>query len=262
MKKVLLLLFFTFLFTWFTYASWDLDLITTHERFKFFLILVPAAIWDSINPCAFAVMFILLSAILKSQKSRSKVLLAWFLFTLAVFISYLAMGLWLYSSLSTLWNIFYLQLTAWILWILIWLANMKDYFWYWKYFKMEVPDSWRPKMFWILKKVVSPGWAFLVWFLISLFLLPCTSGPYIMVLSYLASESATATINTWWYIYIIIYNLIFIIPMIVIALLIWFGFKNVWELKEYKELNVEKMHLITWIIMILLWLYILFDILI
>lgn len=260
MKKILLFLFIFIIFTWFTYASVDLDIVSTHERLKFFLILVPAAIWDSINPCAFAVMFILLSAILKSQKSRSKVLLSWFLFTLAVFISYLAMWLWLYSSLSSLENMFYLQLVAWILWIVIWLANMKDYFWYWKYFKMEVPDSWRPKMFSILKKVVSPIWAFFVWFLISLFLLPCTSWPYIMVLSYLAAESAT--ISTWGYIYIFIYNLIFIIPMIVIALLIWFGFKNVWELKEYKELNVEKMHLITWIIMILLWIYILFDILI
>lgn len=259
MKKFGFALLLFLLLWWISFASWESDAISTQERLKFFMILVPAAIWDSINPCAFAVMFILLSSILKSQKSRSKVLLAWFLFTLAVFISYLAMWLWLYTSLSTLENMFYLQLTAWILWIVIWLANMKDYFWYWKYFKMEVPDAWRPKMFWILKRVVSPGWAFVVWFLISLFLLPCTSWPYIMVLGYLAAESAT--INTWWYIYIIIYNLIFIIPMIIIALLIGFGFKNVWELKEYKELNVEKMHLITWIIMILLWSYILFDIL-
>jgi hypothetical protein len=31
-------------------------------------------------------------------------------------------------------------------------------------------------------------------------------------------------------------------------------------LKEYKELNVEKLHLITWIIMLLLWGYILWSI--
>jgi len=125
---------------------------------------------------------------------------------------------------------------------------------------MEVPDSWRPKMRSLLKKVVSPMWAFFVWFLISLFLLPCTSWPYLVVLWYLASESAT--INTWWYIYILIYNLIFIIPMIIITLLIWLWYKWVWELREYKELNVEKLHLITWVIMLLLWVYILFDILV
>ena len=233
--------------------------ISLAERMRFFLILVPAAIWDSINPCAFAVMFILLGSILKQQKSRNTVLLSWALFTLAVFISYTAMWLWLYKALASTTSIFYLKLVVWILWIVVWLANLKDFFWYWKYFTMEVPESWRPKMSKIIKKVVSPLWAFLIWFVISLFLLPCTSGPYFVVLWYLASESAT--INMWWYIYILIYNLIFIIPMIVIAFIVARWYKDVWELKEYKEINTEKLHLITWVIMLLLWIYILWDIL-
>jgi len=33
--------------------------------------------------------------------------------------------------------------------------------------------------------------------------------------------------------------------MIVITILIAFGYKNIGELKEYKELNVEILHLIT-----------------
>lgn len=261
MKKALSIIVLFFIFFWVSFASWDIDsTISISERIKFFLILIPAALWDSINPCAFAVMFILLSSILKTQKSKSKVLLAWFLFILAVFISYMAMWIWLYSALATTNSIFYLKLVVWILWVVIWLANLKDYFWYWKYFKMEVPDSWRPKMKSFLKKVVSPLWAFVVWFLISLFLLPCTSWPYLMVLWYLASESSA--LNLWWYVYITIYNIIFIIPMIIISILVAFWFKNVSELKEYKAINVERMHLITWVIMLLIWLYILFDILI
>lgn len=253
----------TILLSIFTYSTWfassleTVEVISTMERLKFFLVLVPAAIWDSINPCAFAVMFILLSSILKEQKSRKKVIFAWLMFVLSVFISYVAMGLGLYKALATTNNTFYLKLFVWIIWILVWLANLKDYFWYWKWFKMEVPDSWRPKMWKILKKVVSPTWAFIVWFLISLFLLPCTSGPYITILWYLASESSS--INLWGYIYIIIYNIIFVLPMIAIAFIVAFGYKNIWELKEYKEMNVEKLHLITWVIMLLLWIYILFD---
>ncbi len=261
MRKLFLLVLIFFSFFWYALASGDIGAsVSLWERMKFFLILVPAALWDSINPCAFAVMFILLSSILKTQKSRKKVLLAWFLFILAVFISYLAMWIGLYSALATTQSVFYLKLFVWILWVFIWLANLKDYLWYWKYFKMEVPDSWRPKMWSILKKVATPFWAFIVWFLISLFLLPCTSGPYLMVLGYLASESEI--INLWWYIYIVIYNLIFIIPMLIIAIIVAFGFKNIAELKEYKSINVERMHLITWIIMLLIWIYILFDILV
>lgn len=231
---------------------------TLADRMKFFLILVPASLWDSINPCAFAAMIILLTAVLKQQKGRSRVLLAWFMFILSIFISYTAMGIWLYKALATTDSTFYLKLVVWIIWVLVWLANLKDYFWYGKWFTMEVPMSWRKKMRQMLKKVVSPGWAFAVWFLISLFLLPCTSWPYITILWYLAAESSE--INTWWYIYILIYNIIFVLPMVVIALVMWLGIKWTEELNELKELNVERIHLITWIIMLLLWIYILTDI--
>ncbi len=260
MKKGLLFLVLFLLFWATVFASWDADLtISLMQRMQFFLILVPAAIWDSINPCAFAGMFILLWAILKKQWDRKQVVYAWVLFILAIFISYMAMWLWLYQALATSTNTFYLKLVVWVIWLLIWLANLKDYFWYWKWFKMEVPDAWRPKMQKIIKAVVSPWGAFWIWFVISLFLLPCTSGPYITVLWYLASESAK--INTWGYLYILIYNIIFIIPMIIITIMIAFGYKDISELKEYKELNVEILHLITWVIMLGLWIYILSDIL-
>lgn len=230
------------------------------SRLEFFLILVPAAIWDSINPCAFAVMIILLSAILKEQKSKKAVLWAGALFVFSIFISYTAMWIGVYSALANNSNTFYLKLIVWVIWILVWVANLKDYFWYGKGFRMEVPDAWRSKMKKVLRKATSPLWAFFVWFLISLFLLPCTSWPYITVLGYLSADSPN--INVWWYIYIVVYNLIFIIPMVIIGLIIGLGIKDVPEMMEYKELNVERVHLITGLIMFALWVYILSDILI
>lgn len=240
------------------------DKLTKEEKkfdsMKFLFVLILAAIWDSINPCAFAVMFILLSSILRQHKSRKKVLFSGFMFILAIFISYLAIWKWLYSALASTSNTNTLKIWAWILWIIVWLANLKDYFWYWKYFRMEVPTSWRPKMKKIIKWITSPFWAFFIWFIVSLFLLPCTSWPYIAVLWYLSWDSNVSV--TLGNIYLIIYNLIFIIPMVIITILVAFWVKNIWELKEYKELNVEKIHLVTWIIMLLLWIYILYDVLI
>ena len=222
------------------------------SRMLFFLILVPAAIWDSINPCEFAIMFILLQTVLRNQKSRGRVILS-------MFLSYFLMWLWLYTALTSIsWATETLKIIAWILWIVIWLANLKDYFWYWKYFKMEVPNSWRPKMRKIIKWITSPIWAFWIWILISLFLLPCTSWPYITIIGLLSSESEQ--INLWWYIYLLVYNIIFIIPMFIIMYLVAFGVKDIAELKEMKELNVEKMHLVTWIIMLALWIYVLYDV--
>ena len=44
------------------------------KRLQFFGIMLPAALSDSINPCAFAVMLLLLTTILSKHKSRRKTL--------------------------------------------------------------------------------------------------------------------------------------------------------------------------------------------
>lgn len=224
---------------------------------EFFLILLPAAVADSINPCEFAIMLVLLSSILTRNKSYKKAIFSWLLFSLAIFLSYFLMWLGLYKVLSNSVNIYYLKLSVWILWILVWLANLKDYFWWGKWFVMEVPFSRRPAMARITSSIVSPRWAFWVWIIVSLFLLPCTSWPYFTILWYLSSESHN--LNTWWYFYLLVYNLVFILPMLFITLIVWMWFKTVDQLNRMKEDNKLIIHLIVWLLMIWLWLYVLND---
>ncbi|EKD25077.1 MAG: cytochrome c biogenesis protein transmembrane region [uncultured bacterium (gcode 4)] len=251
-----------------TVCSWVSDttihtwIITTEEekswfknRLSFFAIMLPAAISDSINPCAFAVMLLLLSAILSKHKSRRKTFLAWCMFALAVFLSYLAMGIWLFSALAWSSNTFVLKLIVWVLWILVWLANIKDYFWYGKLFVMEVPFSRRWKMSDMIDKVSSPWWAFFVGILVSLFLLPCSSWPYFTILWYLSSESKTLTNR--WYIYLVVYNLIFILPMLIIAWLVGFGYSTVDKLAKIKHQNTKLIHLVVGLLMLGLGIYVL-----
>ena len=259
MKKILFSLIASLsLYQWVSAES-IVDLVKSDnfmDNIWFLAFLVPAAAGDSINPCAFAVMIILLTSILKQHKSRSKVVIAGLMFILAIFLSYVAMWFALYETLAGSFDPKYLQYTIWVIWILIWLANLKDYFWYGKYFRMEVPTSWRPKMKSLIKWVTSPIWAFFIGLLISLFLLPCTSWPYIVVTSYLASNEISFSVAAM---YILIYNLVFILPMFIIMFMIAFGVKSVEEINELKEMNVEKMHLITWVIMLLLWIYVILD---
>ena len=235
--------------------SGNSDISSKTNKLKFFAIMLPAALADSINPCAFAVMLLLLSSILTKSGNRKRAILAWLLFALAVFVSYFAMWLWLFSALANSQNTLVLKIVVWILGIVVWLANLKDYFRYGKWFIMEVPLSWRPKMQKIIKWAVSPIWAFIVWFLVSLFLLPCTSWPYFTVLGYLASESKN--LHTRWYIYLIVYNLIFVLPMIAIAFLVWLWFKSAEELASLKKKNAKLIHLIVWLLMLWLWIYVL-----
>lgn len=224
---------------------------------SFILIILPAALADSISPCAFAILFIILSSIITQTGSKKKALQAGFAFSAAIFISYYLMGIGAYRAFAFSGQFFYLQMGAAILAIIIGLGNLKDYFWYKKFFSMEMPDSLKLLSRKWLKKVTSPAGAFSVGILISLFLLPCTGGPYLTILSYLASESAT--ISVVGYIYLLIYNLIFILPFLAITCVVYFWVKDVGELKEYREYYTREIHLVVWLLMLWLWIYLLWD---
>lgn len=202
------------------------------------------ALADSVNPCEFAVLILLLTAILASGSSK-RALKAGLLFTLAIFLSYLAMGLGLYKALSVGNLPQYFMTVIAILAILLGLLNIKDYFWYGGGgFIMEVPQRWRPKMKSLLASVTSPAGAFLIGFLVSLFLLPCTSGPYIVILGMLAERIQFATALG----YLIYYNIIFILPMIAITLLVYKGL-SVERAEEIRKGKLRLLHLIAGLIL-------------
>ena len=209
--------------------------------------LVSAAVVDSINPCAFAVLIILLSTILVAHNKR-KALLSGFAFSFAVFISYFLMGVGLYSALqfSGLTRLFYIFSA--VLAVLVGLFNLKDYFWYGKWFIMEVPLSWRPAMKGLIKSVTSVPGAFLVGILVSLFLLPCSSGPYIVILGLLAHS---ATKNTAMLL-LLLYNFIFILPMLIITLLIYFGLLTTEKAEQWRQKKLKVLHLIAGVVILLI----------
>lgn len=133
-----------------------LDGYAVHEPLKFLGVMVPMAIADSINPCAFAVMLLLLSTIFSKSKSRKRTILAGLLFSLAIFISYFLIGIGVFKLLGTTAVTQGFKRVIGILGIIIGLANIKDYFWYGEGFLMEVPMAWRPRMMKLIQGVVSP----------------------------------------------------------------------------------------------------------
>lgn len=208
---------------------------------------ITAAAVDSINPCEFAVLILLLTTILLKSNKR-KALFAGLAFTLAIYLSYLAMGIGLYSAIkvSGLTKIFYIIVS--FLAILVGLFNLKDYLWYGKWFIMEVPLSWRPRMKMLIKSVVSVPGAFLIGIAVSLFLLPCTSGPYIVILGLLAQ----ATTKNYTMLLLLLYNFIFIIPMLIITFAVYFGFTTTEQAEQWRTKKLKILHLITGVIMALL----------
>ncbi|MFA7209771.1 MAG: cytochrome c biogenesis protein [Parcubacteria group bacterium] len=212
-----------------------------------------AALVDAINPCAFAVLILLVATVI-SSKGRKEGLLSGLLFSLSVFISYFLMGLGIYKAIGAfnLPQIFSIVIGG--IAILIGLANLKDFFWYGKGFVMEVPFGWRPKMQSIIKKVTSPLGAMGAGFVVSLFLLPCTSGPYIVILGLLAQREDLARSV----ILLAIYNLIFILPMVVITIGMYFGIRAK-RLEGWRQRNIRLLHLVAGAIMLFIGVYLIHN---
>lgn len=212
------------------------------------------ALVDAVNPCALAVLIILLSTILlRDPKKRNKALHAGLAFIVAIFAVYFGLGAlivlglkWVTSvtSLSTVW----LYKAFGVFAIIIGILNIKDYF---KYgaggFVMEVPKKWRPKMKDFIKSVTSTRGAFIVGLIVSLFLLPCTSGPYFVAGGLLANVP-WATGLPW----LAYYNLLFVVPMIIITFVVYLGVTAVDDISGWKERNIKKLHLFAGLVLIAL----------
>ena len=205
--------------------------------------MVSAAGVDAINPCAFAVLTILLMTVAAAE-GRRRALFAGLAFSLAVFLSYFLMGIGLYSAAAAAGLTRGLYVTVAVLAILIGLFNLKDYLWYGKWFLMEVPLSWRPALKRIIGGVTSDLGAFLAGFVVSHFLLPCTSGPYIVILGLLAKTETRAAAMAW----SVLYNIVFVTPMVAITVAAYFGFTTAQKAEEWRARNLRRLHLASGVI--------------
>ncbi|MCF8335914.1 MAG: hypothetical protein K9H65_04860 [Bacteroidales bacterium] len=205
-----------------------------------------AAVVDAINPCACAVLTLLLGTILVGRKNRAHVIKAGLAFTASTLVSYLLMGLGLFYAISIAGIQQYIYIGVSTLAILIGMGNLKDYLWPEKWFTMEVPQSWRPKLERITSRVTSVPGAFGIGFLVSIFLLPCTSGPYIVVIGML-SEASSRLMAVW---LLIIYNIIFILPFIAITLGVGYGLTTTARVEKLRKEKLKKIHLTTGFVML------------
>ncbi len=208
-------------------------------------VVIFAAAVDAINPCAFAVLIILMTAA-RSIASKKRALKFGIAFTIAIYISYFLMGLGLFSVLqiSGFSRIFYIGVT--VLAVIVGLLNIKDYFWYGRGVLMEIPISWRPAMKKILSNATTPLGAFVAGFAVSLFELPCTGGPYIVILGLLAKE-VTRSVGI---LYLFLYNLVFVSPLIILSLIIYKGLSTTSKLEAIRQKKIRLLHLIAGILML------------
>ncbi len=207
------------------------------------------ALVDAVNPCALAVLTLMLISILAYNPHKKRnIILAGFSFVAAVFIMYLLYGLIIIRFFQIVQSLTFVRLllykilgaTAVILGIL----NIKDFL---KYkpgsLFTEMPMFLRPKVKKVISGITSPRGAFFIGLFVTLFLLPCTIGPYIITGGILSALEIVKTIP-----YLLFYNLIFVLPMVVIVFIVYFSMAKIEDVSDWKDRNIRFLHLIAGII--------------
>ena len=215
--------------------------------------IISLAAVDAVNPCAIAVLTLVLIAIISyNPEKRRNVLLAGFAFVLSVYIIYMFYGLviirffQLVRTLTSIKLVLYkvLGLVA----VALGLLNIKDYIRYKPGGVLtEMPMRLRPRVKKIIEGIISPKGAFLVGAFVTVFLLPCTIGPYVIAGGILSTIDLLQTIP-----WLMFYNLIFVLPMIAVTVFVYFGFTTVENVSGWKEKNIRYLHLIAGLVMLML----------
>lgn len=195
------------------------------------IVILSAAV-DSINPCAIGVLILMVSVVLSGKGSIKRLLTLGGLYIGAIFVTYLAAGLGLVYFLSAvpLFVSEYLALIVGSFVIIAGLLEIKDFYWYGKGFSLQIPPVFAEMIHKYSQNVTVPG-VILLGAFISAVELPCTGAPYLAIITLLSLNFDIYAFGL-----LVLYNFIFVLPLIVILLLVAGGTK-VSKIKKWKQAN-------------------------
>lgn len=210
-----------------------------------FLRITTLALADSVNPCAIAVLtMVLVSILIHNPENKKRVLYSGIGFMLAVFIGYIFYGIVMIEFFKVFANFlrdhsFYLFNGLAILAMILGALNIRDYFSYRPGgLATEMPMKFRPYAKLAINGITSPWGAFVIGFFVTVFLLPCTIGPYIIASGLLSNLGILGSLP--WLVY---YNILFLIPMAFIIGIVYYGFSKIEDISGWKERNIRRLHL-------------------
>ena len=215
-------------------AQTEEKIISRFESFGIFTIIF-AGLIDGINPCAFATIIFFISYLTLLGRKGKEVVLIGTAYTLAVFITYFTVGILGLGMLSFIQKLKILGIVVAAIFIitgiivLIFAAySVRDYFLY-KQGKtsemaLQLPKSVKQKIHKVIREkskarhfIVA---AFAIGFLVSLQELFCTGQVYLPTLIYMSRLSHYRLLA---FMYLVLYNLLFIVPLVIVFMLVYWG---------------------------------------
>jgi cytochrome c-type biogenesis protein len=174
-------------------------------------LIIVSSLVDSINPCAFSILIVSIIFLFGLGKSKEKILAYGLIYIAGIFVVYFLIGLGILQVLH-IFSIphFMSKLGAGLL-IVFGIVNILETLFPKFPIRFAIPHNAHSKMNGLVEKVSFPA-MFALGALVGLCEFPCTGGPYLTVLGLLHDT------GTYWKGagYLILYNLIFILPLLAI----------------------------------------------
>lgn len=192
-----------------------------------------AALIDSVNPCAFSILFLTIAFLFSLGRTRKNILFIGATYIFGVFLVYMLIGLGVLKTLQ-FFNVphFVARIGGAIIIVSGGLSIINHFFPSFP-IKLGIPRATHAKIAMFVQKASVPS-ALILGFFVGMWEFPCTGGPYLMVLG-LLHDRATFISGFG---YLAWYNVVFVLPLILI--LIVAGNETLLKkAEEWKKKNVR-----------------------
>jgi cytochrome c biogenesis protein CcdA len=174
---------------------------------------VVTGLLDSVNPCAFAVILLLLAFLFTLRKARNQILKLGFVYIGMIFIVYFAIGLGLLGTVRLSDDPhFVARAGSWIL-IALGAVNLIEYYAPQFPVKLHMPAFAGTRARQLIGKATLPA-TIGAGILVGLCTFPCSGGIYVSVITLLNAKTTMA----WGVSYLALYNVMFVLPLVAILL--------------------------------------------
>lgn len=212
-----------------------------------------AGLVDGINPCAIGMMVMLLGYLLVFVKKPERVIKTGLLYIGTVFLTYLVVGLGLYSFISQFDFSEEARILNYIVGgglLLAGAIQFKDFLGIEAGPHLRIPTASKARLMSLIERANYPT-TILLGVLVTLLETPCSLPIYVGTATILSQSGMAFPLIVLYFLY---YNFLFVLPLIIVLIVMWRGQKLI-EMKEWEHKAKRWMHLSLSILLFLMGLW-------
>lgn len=201
--------------------------------------------FDGFNPCAFGVLLFFIAFLFTIKRTKQDIVKMGVIYIASIFLAYFLIGLGLLKAIVIFSDHHFMAKLGAYLIILLGILNMANYF-FPKIPLPKIPKVAVPTILNYMHVATLPA-TFILGFLVGLCTFPCSGGVYVAILGLLAAKTTYAN----GLVYLIFYNIMFVLPLVIVFL--FASNKKVTEkMQKYEKSKKREIRLISGLLMLAL----------